>query len=68
METFGGLIVYAPDWISDSGIIEVFGDRFDTYCPKNLKGKHVWQHNDNYLGHNWLECISCRKKTECQCH
>lgn len=60
--TFGGLIAYAPNWISDTGVIEVF-QRLDLYCPKSphYTKTHCWSHDDNYLGYSWYECLCCHK-------
>lgn len=61
-----GLMAYAPDWISDTGAIEVFPDPLRYYCPKG--GKHEFDHvPPGFVGTCWWECWKCRKKSECGC-
>jgi len=42
--------------------------RFKMKDTKDENCVHYWQHEDNYLGYSWLECLKCHKIKECVCH
>lgn len=68
--TFGGVIAYAPKWLSDTGLIECFPLHLDRYCPsppRGCLGLHNFYHDVGFLGGCRWTCYNCKTHRECGC-